>query len=70
MDAQEIQDEIIRKMTPERKLRLSMDMYYFARDLKAAWLRQQHSDWSEEQVQKAVTDIFANASGYPESQQH
>ena len=61
MDAQEIQDEIIRKMTPERKLQVSMDMYYSARNLKAAWLRQQHSDWSEEQVQKAVTDIFANA---------
>ena len=61
MDAQEIQDDIIRKMTPERKLQVSMDLYYSARNLKAAWLRQQHSGWPEEKVQKAVTDIFANA---------
>ncbi len=62
MDAQEIQNEIIRKMTPEKKLQMSMRLYYSARNLKAAWLRQQHSDWSEEQVQKAVTDIFIVAS--------
>ena len=62
MDAQEIQNDIIRKMTPEKKLQMSMRLYYSARNLKAAWLRQLHSDWSEEQVQKAVTDIFIAAS--------
>ncbi|MCK5564766.1 MAG: hypothetical protein KAJ07_05930 [Planctomycetes bacterium] len=61
MDAQEIQNDIIRKMTPEKKLQMSMRLYYSARNLKAAWLRHLHSDWSEEQVQKAVTDIFAHA---------
>ncbi len=61
VNAREIQIEIFRKMTPEKKLRLSMSLYWSARRLKASWLRQQHPDWSEEQVEKEVTEIFKNA---------
>ena len=60
-EGQRIQDEILRKMTPARKLELAMDLYWSARELKAAGLRSQHPDWSEEQVQAAVKEIFMYA---------
>jgi len=56
-----IQREIFRKMPPARKLELAMELYWWARDLKAAGLRSQHPDWSEEQVQAAVREIFMYA---------
>jgi len=55
------QIEVLRKMTGGQKLKLSMRLYWSARRLKAAWLRQQHPDWTEEQVQAEVTEIFKNA---------
>ncbi|MHB0946254.1 MAG: hypothetical protein ACYC3B_03690 [Sedimentisphaerales bacterium] len=61
MTGQEIQNDILRKMTPTEKLRLSMRLYYSAWEFKAAWLRQNHLDWSEQQVQTAVKEVFANA---------
>lgn len=57
------QDElrILRAMTPEQKLRAAERLYWTARALKAAWLRQQHPDWSEEEIQRKVREIFLNA---------
>ncbi len=56
-----IQMELFRKMTPTQKLELSMQLYWSARELKAAALRQQHPDWREEEVQAAVKEIFLYA---------
>jgi len=53
--------EILKKMSPQQKLEASMNLYHSARKLKAAWLRQLHSDWSEEKVQQEVREIFVNA---------
>lgn len=61
MNAREIQIEIFKKMSTAEKLKLSMRLYWSARRLKASWLRQQHPDWTEEQVQSKVTEIFRNA---------
>ena len=61
MNGDDIQKEIFRKMTGEQKLKLSMRLYWSARRLKAAGLRRQHPDWTEEQVQQGVTEIFTNA---------
>jgi len=61
MNGDEIQKEIFRKMTGEQKLKLSMRLYFSARRLKAAGLRRQHPDWTEEQIQQGVTEIFTNA---------
>jgi len=61
MSGDEIQKDIFRKMTGEQKLRLSMRLYWSARRLKAGWLRTQHPSWTEERVQKEVTEIFKNA---------
>ena len=61
MAQQKVQDEILRKMTPHQKLQAAMNLYYSARQLKAAWIRQLHKDWSDKKVEEAVREIFANA---------
>jgi len=61
MSQEKVQDEILRKMTPEQKLAAAMNLYYSARRLKSAWLRQEHKDWSDEQVEAAVREAFVNA---------
>lgn len=55
------QIETFKKMTPEQKLKAAMRLYWSARRLKAAWIRQQHPEWIEEQVQQAVKEAFINA---------
>jgi hypothetical protein len=54
----EIVREIRRKMTPEQKLNGMMQLYWSARELKAAYIRLIHPDWTEEQVQREVRDAF------------
>ncbi len=53
--------EILKKMSPQQKLEAAMNLYHSARKLKAAWLRQQHSDWSEQEIEQAVREAFVNA---------
>lgn len=50
-----------RRMPPERRLALAEGLYWSARELKAAWLRQSHPEWSEAEVAREVTRIFTNA---------
>ncbi|HYE32510.1 MAG TPA: hypothetical protein VEH27_13855 [Methylomirabilota bacterium] len=54
--------EILRKLTPEQKLKQAFQLYWFARRLKAAWLRQQHPQWTEEQAQEEVRRVFLHAT--------
>jgi Rv0078B-related antitoxin len=51
----------LRRMTGAEKLRTAFDLYWSARKLKAARLRQQHPDWSEAAVQQRVKEIFMHA---------
>ena len=55
------QFESFRRMMPERRLVLAEQLYWSAREWKAAWLRAQHADWSEAQVAREVTRIFRHA---------
>ncbi len=48
-------------MTPEQKLRIAMDLYYTAKELKAAGLKRQHPDWSAERIHQKVREIFLYA---------
>ena len=48
----------LRRMTGEQKLRTAFGLYWSARKLKSARLRQQHPDWTELQVQQRVKEIF------------
>jgi hypothetical protein len=50
--------EIIRGMTAEQKLRAASQLYWTARTLTASHLRTVHPDWSEEQVQNEVRDVY------------
>ena len=57
----DVQIEIFKAMTPEQKLQAAMGLYDMAKELKTAWIRQLHKDWSDEQVADAVREIFTNA---------
>lgn len=57
----ERQLEVLRAMTPDQKVRASEALYLAAWDLKAAWLRSQHPDLPEAEVQEMVRRIFRDA---------
>jgi hypothetical protein len=61
-EADRIQSEIIRKMTSAQKFAIARGLYETAWEIKRAALRQQHPDWSEDQVQVRVRRIFT--TGY------
>ncbi len=48
-------------MTPEQKLQVALDLYQSAKALKAAGLKRQHPDWSSEQINQKVREIFLYA---------
>jgi hypothetical protein len=52
------QDEIIRRMTPRRRLEIAMSLYRTAWDFKEAWLRDRHPEWSAAQVAAATRRVF------------
>ena len=55
------QIEIYRQMTPGRRLEIAEQLYWSARDMKWAWLRAQHSGWTDAQVETEVTRNFSHA---------
>ena len=57
----DIQTQVLKRMTAEQKLQAAARLYWSARDLKAAWIRSQHPDWTVERVEQTVREIFANA---------
>jgi hypothetical protein len=52
---------ILRAMTPQQKLRATAALNDLARHLKAAGLRSQHPEWTEQQVQAAAREMFLHA---------
>jgi hypothetical protein len=53
--------QVLQAMTPAQKLRAAERLYYSARQLKAAALRAEHPDWTEEAIRQAVRQIFLHA---------
>jgi hypothetical protein len=51
----------LRRMTGQQRWQLAERLYWSARKMKAAGLRCQHPDWSEERVNEEVRRIFLNA---------
>lgn len=51
----------LRRMTGQEKLAAASAIYWAARRLKAAGLREQHPDWTEEKIQRRVSEIFLHA---------
>jgi hypothetical protein len=56
------QKRIYQSMTPEQRLKIALDLYDSARELKAGSLKARHPDWTEEQIQKTVREIFLYAA--------
>jgi hypothetical protein len=52
---------IYRSMPPERRWKLAGQLYWSARKMKAAGVKMQHPDWSEEKVNTEVRRIFRHA---------
>jgi len=55
------QVKILRRMTPEQRWNAARQLYWTVRRHKAAFLKSQHPDWPEEQVQAEVRRLFQNA---------
>ncbi len=53
--------KILQAMSPAQKLRAAERLYHSARQLKAAALRAEHPDWTEEAIRQAVRKIFLYA---------
>jgi hypothetical protein len=51
----------LRRLSGEQKLRTAFALYWSARNIKAAALREQHPDWSPERIQQRVKEIFLHA---------
>ena len=62
-DANAVQVEILRRMTPIERLRIAERLYWSARRLKAAHLRALHPDWPAERVDNAVKEAFMYVRG-------
>ncbi len=48
-------------MSPEKKLNLSLQLYYSARELRKAAVKSKHFDWDDAKVDKEVREIFLYA---------
>jgi hypothetical protein len=50
--------KILGRMTPADKLQAAMRLYWSARALKTAAVRQQHPEWSDAEVAAYVRELF------------
>jgi len=55
------QEKIISKMSAEKKLDLSLRLYYSAKELRRAALKKHHPDLSGEEIEKILKEIFLYA---------
>ncbi|MEI6490929.1 MAG: hypothetical protein WCO94_00150 [Verrucomicrobiota bacterium] len=60
--AEELQKELIRKMTPAKRLATASDLYKTAWEIKKSGLRALHPDWTEEAIQSRLRRVFV--TGY------
>lgn len=58
----EIETAILRHLTPTQKVAVMDALWRQAWDLKAAGVRQQHPEWTTQQVQARVREIFRGAT--------
>ena len=52
---------VLRRMTGEQKLKAVSALYWSARRLKEAFLREQHPEWTDDEVRQKVKEIFLHA---------
>lgn len=56
-----VQVEIYGKMTAQQKLEIANNLYWTARSLKAMAIKKDHPDWTVEEVERKVREIFLYA---------
>ena len=56
------QTRIYRNMSPAQKLSLAAMFYLASRRLKASGLMAQHPEWSEQEIQNKVREMFLYAA--------
>jgi hypothetical protein len=54
------QRERFRQMTPEERWQAAMRLYWSMRKLKAAHIRAQHPEWSDDEIDAEVKRAFSN----------
>lgn len=52
----------LRRMSPAERLRTGRALDHDARRLETAMLRAQHPDWSAEQIERAVRNLFLHGA--------
>jgi hypothetical protein len=55
------QKKAYQAMTPEQKVKLALDLYFSAREFKAAGLKKRYPEWSTEKINQKVREIFLYA---------
>jgi hypothetical protein len=55
------QIKALRRMTPQRRLDLSLGFVEQMRELRAAMLRKEHPEWSAEKVAQALREFVRDA---------
>jgi hypothetical protein len=60
--AERIRIEIYKQMTPAQKWNEFLKLRKFAWELKRAAVREQHADWSDEEIEAKVRQIFLYAT--------
>lgn len=55
-------EEILSKMSAEKKLQATLLLIHSTRKLKEASLKQEHPDWPESELKKELNRIFLNAN--------
>jgi hypothetical protein len=56
--AERRQDEIIRLMTPHRRLQVAQELYETAWNLKLAGVKRQHPEWPDHEIFAKVRRVF------------
>jgi hypothetical protein len=59
------QIEFYRRLTPQQRLQIGFELYDLAEDMVRCSVRQQHPDWSGEEVAIEVKRRFALAERVP-----
>jgi predicted RNA polymerase sigma factor len=57
LEAARVQFEVFRRMRPDRRLELALEMSTALRNVAASGVRSRHPDYSEEQVKLAVARL-------------
>ena len=54
-------EDRFKNFTPEKKLDLAMQLYYSAKELKKAALKEFHPEWDDVKIESKLKEIFLYA---------